>query len=152
MKYLLVLALMTSLAVMFYTVYPSNKAPSAPTSDQENAAQRQDAATPLTREASAADASDAAAIQSAPSFDCSDECIAFKQDLNRYTYCRSVCGLSLTEAESLVPVQPTDPELKQDLARKDQAVKEHNLAGCEEITDESLRKSCQVRVTEDLLE
>lgn len=82
--------------------------------------------------------------------DCDQECANFRESADQYTYCRSICGLS---AEPLSPTpQPTDPNLSKDIERKHEAIKESNLSKCETIADPSLRKSCQTRVTEDLLE
>lgn len=82
--------------------------------------------------------------------DCNNECTAFQTSPDQYAYCRSVCGLS---ADPLRPTpQPTDPKLQKDIERKNEAIKESDLSKCEAITDTSLRKSCQARVTEDLLE
>ena len=82
--------------------------------------------------------------------DCTNECAAFETSPDQYVYCQNVCGLSPDPATSTPTL--TDPNLSKDLEQKDTAIKEGNLSGCDTITDSTLRKTCQVRVTEDLLE
>lgn len=82
--------------------------------------------------------------------DCTNECTAFETSPDQYVYCQNVCGLSPDPATSAPTL--TDPNLSKDIEQKDTAIKEGNLSGCDAITDKSLRKACQVRVTEDLLE
>ncbi len=84
--------------------------------------------------------------------DCTNECSTFQSSPDQYVYCRSVCGLPLTSLENSSPVQPTDSSLEKDLQQKNTAIKENDLSKCEAIKDTQLKKSCQVRVTEDLLE
>ncbi len=84
--------------------------------------------------------------------DCTNECSTFQSSPDQYVYCRSVCGLPLTTLENSSPVQPTDSSLEKDLQQKNTAIKESDLSKCEAIKDTQLKKSCQVRVTEDLLE
>lgn len=82
--------------------------------------------------------------------DCQNECISFQTVPDQYVYCQNVCGLS---ADPATPTpKPTDPNLSQNIERKNAAIKESNLSKCGEITDANLRKACEVRVTEDLLE
>lgn len=152
MKYWLVLALATGLVTVFFTVRsPDERAtPTAP--EPQEAAGLQNLRDSMATEASGADASGATIPQTALPFDCSDECLSLKQDADRYTYCRSVCGFSLTDPTSGTAVKPTNPSLEQDIERKDTAIKNRDLAACESITDEQIKKSCQIRVTEDLLE
>lgn len=83
--------------------------------------------------------------------DCNKECSTFQTSPDQYNYCRNVCGFSTSD--SPVPITPPkDTKLRQDIEQKDTAIKEGNLSGCEAITDSNLRKACQVRVTEDLLD
>lgn len=84
--------------------------------------------------------------------DCMKECSTFQSLPDQYVYCRSVCGLPLTALENSSPVQPADSNLEKDLQQKNTAIKESDLSKCEAIKDTQLKKSCQVRVTEDLLE
>lgn len=82
--------------------------------------------------------------------DCADECSTLQSSPDQYAYCQSVCGLSPDPA-ALMP-KPSDPNLSQNLERKNEAIQGSNLNKCGEITDTNLRKACEVRVTEDLLE
>lgn len=82
--------------------------------------------------------------------DCANECAAFQASPDQYVYCQNVCGLSPNPSASTPKL--TDQKLSQDIDKKEAAIKEGNLSGCDAITDSTLRKTCQVRVTEDLLE
>lgn len=82
--------------------------------------------------------------------DCTNECTTFQASPDQYVYCQNVCGLSPDPSASTPKL--TDPKLSQDIDKKEAAIKEGNLSGCDTITDSTLRKTCQVRVTEDLLE
>lgn len=84
--------------------------------------------------------------------DCAQECGDFSSQADRYAYCRSVCGLTLTDPESGTTASPVNPELSRDIERRDAAIRAGDLGACDQIGDEQLKQSCQVRVTEDLLE
>ncbi len=85
--------------------------------------------------------------------DCSNECTAFPQASDQYTYCRSVCGLSPVDPDHPeLPSPSIDPSLDQMIRQKDEAIKNRDLAACRTIPDDNLRTACEVRVTEDLLE
>lgn len=83
--------------------------------------------------------------------DCRNECTDFEGDTERHDYCRTVCGLSIEEGTLQTPVSG-DPTLSEDYRLRDAAIKNRSLGTCGEISDTNLRKSCEVRVTEDLLE
>lgn len=84
--------------------------------------------------------------------DCSQECTNFALTTDQYAYCRSVCGLPLTPPDETTEVKTTDPALSKAIQQKDEAIKNQDLSQCNNITDTNLRKACQVRITEDLLE
>lgn len=80
--------------------------------------------------------------------DCQNECTSFVSEPDKERYCRNVCGLATEtpgdDSDSTVPYQES-------IERKDAAIKNQDLGACSEIKDTNLRKSCEVRVTEDLL-
>lgn len=82
--------------------------------------------------------------------DCTNECSTFQHSPDQYVYCQNICGLS--PDPTLPAPQPNDSILSKDIQQKNMAIKESDLVGCEAITEAALRKTCQVRVTEDLLE
>lgn len=84
--------------------------------------------------------------------DCTKECAPFPVNSDPYIYCRSVCGLPLSSPDTSTETKATDPALSKAIQQKDEAIKNRDLSQCNEITDANLRKACQVRVTEDLLE
>lgn len=83
--------------------------------------------------------------------DCRNECVDFQGDAERHDYCRTVCGFSLEEGVLRAPISG-NPTLSEDYNLRDAAIREHSLQKCSLIQDANLRKSCEVRVTEDLLE
>ncbi len=86
-----------------------------------------------------------------PQQDCSNECASFKDDAEKYTYCRTVCGFTTENGVPIAPA-PTGSPLADDYALRDAAIRERDIRKCSLIQDSTLRKTCQVRVTEDLLE
>lgn len=81
--------------------------------------------------------------------DCTNECGSFTENTYERQYCQSVCGL--TVAGSGISETSAAP-YQESLERRESAIKNQDLGACAEITDTNLRKSCEVRVTEDLLE
>ncbi len=79
--------------------------------------------------------------------DCENECALFLSEKDKERYCRNVCGLTAenNDTASAAPYQES-------VERKNAAIKNKDLGACSDITDANLRKSCEVRVTEDLLE
>jgi hypothetical protein len=86
-----------------------------------------------------------------PREDCSNECSSFKEDAEKYTYCRAVCGFTSEEGVAKPPTS-ADPGLSNDYTLREDAIRERNIRKCTLIIDTNLRATCQVRVTEDLLE
>ena len=87
--------------------------------------------------------------------DCENECRSFVSSQEHYRYCRSFCGLSDEEGVAKSAPAPGSCAAKcgieSDYCHKDEAVAAKNLSKCEKITDSNIKKSCQARVTEDLL-
>ena len=83
--------------------------------------------------------------------DCANECQTFENSPNEYVYCQNVCGLTPANPSNL-PTSIANQSLEQDIQQKNTAIQEGDLSNCETIKDAALRKNCQVRITEDLLE
>lgn len=81
--------------------------------------------------------------------DCQNECSVFSSQPDKERYCRNVCGLT-TDAPDSGSASPAP--YQESIEQKDAAIKNRDLGACSEIKDVNLRKSCEVRVTEDLLE
>lgn len=80
---------------------------------------------------------------------CENECRDFSA-ANELTYCQEVCGLKPPvkdnqECEAL-------KNLEHDYCLKNQAVTKKDFSLCEKIADPNIRKTCQNRVTEDILD
>jgi|GEM_PF-5931268 len=87
---------------------------------------------------------------------CTNECTLYPAASEEERYCRTVCGLS-EEAPEGSGTNPSSDEktaapYAESVARRDEAIRENNLGKCATITDAAIRKSCEVRVTENLLE
>lgn len=107
-----------------------------------------------TEEAEAYPAGEALPEEAAPTVyvdvtvaDCDSECEAFAGQPERLAYCQSVCGLAPASSASC----DAEAGISRDICLKEKAVREQNLEGCAGIHDETLRKKCQARVTEDFL-
>lgn len=100
---------------------------------------------------------DRAATDAPPAFvdvteeECTQECASFVKSEEQYYYCRNVCGFSL-DSEALLSAPDAHSSLSAQYQLKEEAIKEKNLGTCADIEDANLRKSCEVRITEDLLE
>lgn len=79
--------------------------------------------------------------------DCQNECTSFSLEKEKERYCRNVCGLAVENNDVTL-----DAPYQESLERKDTAIRNRDLGACSDIVDANLRKSCEVRVTEDLLE
>lgn len=79
--------------------------------------------------------------------DCENECEAFVANGDRLAYCQSVCGLAGPRGAAC----DTETGIGRDICLKEKAIREQDLEGCAGIHDETLRKKCQARVTEDFL-
>ena len=80
--------------------------------------------------------------------DCSNECVNFQGEDEKFRYCQSVCGFSSSENG----VSTEAPAYQKSVEQREAAIKNKDLSACSEIKDANLRKSCEVRVTEDMLE
>jgi hypothetical protein len=87
----------------------------------------------------------------APQTDCTNDCQEYQSDQEKYNYCRSVCGFTVEDGVVKLPTS-NDPVLSQDYQTKEAAISEKNIEKCGEIKDGNIKKTCQARVTEDMLD
>jgi hypothetical protein len=89
------------------------------------------------------------------SIDCDTECSRYKnQELN---YCEQICGISSLYEQSYESNDSSlncekEKGLQRDYCLKDLAIEKENFKTCDQISDSGLKKACQNRITEDLLE
>jgi hypothetical protein len=114
--------------------------------------------------------SDSIKITIGPS-DCDNECSKFKKEAE-LEYCRQVCGIETyydySESDDEGQDESSDENgndsndssgdcddekgLEKDYCLKDNAIDEGNFRMCDLISDAGIKKTCQNRITEDLLE
>lgn len=82
--------------------------------------------------------------------DCDNECENYKDNEENLLYCQEVCGLKKPKA----PAGSCDDKsgLEKDYCLKDKAIGEQNFEICENISDAAIKKTCQNRIAEELLE
>lgn len=88
--------------------------------------------------------------------DCDKDCSRFKKD-NEKEYCQEICGTTSyfedAEEEGGSSDDCNDEKgVQKDYCLKDIAVGNNDFKACEEISDKNIKKSCQNRITEDILE
>lgn len=81
--------------------------------------------------------------------DCENDCVEFAEEED-LQYCRQICGL--------VPLKETSENncenltgLEKDYCLKDLAIIKKDFKICQEIKDINIRKTCQNRITEEIL-
>lgn len=81
--------------------------------------------------------------------DCKKECKDF-QDPDDVSYCKEICGLSATKKDS----SGCDmlESLEKDYCFKDKAISEKNPKICDKIEDYGIKKACQNRLLEDIVD
>lgn len=80
--------------------------------------------------------------------DCNNEC-ATMDSADKKTYCKQVCGLTDTiSAETCDDLSGLD----KDYCLRDKAIEEKGLQKCAEIQDSGIKKQCQNRISEDLID
>jgi hypothetical protein len=85
------------------------------------------------------------------SADCDSQCEFFKDNQQSLEYCNQVCGLtSQTEATKKDCNELSN--IEKDYCIKDEAVSKKDLALCDKIKDSNIKKTCQDRITEDIIE
>lgn len=82
--------------------------------------------------------------------DCEDECETY-EEADDLKYCQQVCGLNKAQDN-----QKSDCEslsgVEKDYCLKNQAIDQNSLSICEKISDKKIKKTCQNRIAEDLLD
>lgn len=92
------------------------------------------------------------------SSDCDNECQRFEGSEKELDYCQQACGISEIyenpyESEEGEPIGcEARSGLERDYCFKDLAVYEEEFSICEKISDKGIKKACQDRITEDILE
>lgn len=92
--------------------------------------------------------------------DCDNECSRFtsQSDLN---YCRQICNIPLSnqpDSNQNSVSQPASGDcqsktgLDKDYCLRDQAIANKNFDDCDQIADAGIKKTCQDRITQDILE
>jgi hypothetical protein len=90
------------------------------------------------------------------SSDCDNECSRFKKD-DEVNYCEQVCGISdLYEQDYESENSDTlDCEkqsgIQKDYCLKDKAIQAKDFNICTQIKDQAVKKTCQNRITEDII-
>jgi len=88
--------------------------------------------------------------------DCDNNCLNFKKD-NEKKYCQMVCGTETFFEDALDSggsKEDCDEEkgIQKDYCLKDIAVGNKDFETCSEINDANMKKSCQNRIMEDIIE
>jgi len=81
--------------------------------------------------------------------DCDNSCQSFKNDVKNLTYCQEVCGLAPVKNDSDCGDKT---ELEKDYCLKDLGVAKKDFRLCDQIQDDGIKKTCQNRITEDVIE
>jgi hypothetical protein len=81
--------------------------------------------------------------------DCDNECQNFKNNAKNLTYCQEVCGFSLVKNDSDC-VSKTN--LEKDYCLKNLGIAKKDFKICDQIQDAGIKKTCQNRITEDIIE
>jgi len=80
--------------------------------------------------------------------DCNSECEKFKNNENKLAYCRQICGLGIkSESDDCQNLK----NLERDYCFKDMAIAKNDFKICDEIKDSGIKKTCQNRLTEEML-
>jgi hypothetical protein len=80
--------------------------------------------------------------------DCDNECKNFKDNTN-LTYCQEVCGLATVKNDSDCT---NKTNLEKDYCLKDLGINKKDFQICDQIQDAGIKKTCQNRITEDIIE
>jgi len=82
---------------------------------------------------------------------CDSRCKPFEEDAKELQYCQEICGL----APLSIPKSGTCDSLKmliKDYCLKDLAISKKDFSICDQIQDGNIKKTCQNRITEDMLD
>ena len=83
--------------------------------------------------------------------DCADNCANFKKDKKNLQYCQQRCGLSPKTTTTSSGCDSLK-DLEKDYCWKDLAISKTDLTICEKISDDGIKKTCQNRIAEDILD
>lgn len=80
---------------------------------------------------------------------CRTNCNAFSSDLKFFEYCQEVCGLRPVTKNSDCE---KEKDLYKDYCFKNMAIAKSDMNVCSQVVDAGIRKACQNRIAEDLVE
>lgn len=81
--------------------------------------------------------------------DCDNECQNFKDNAKNLTYCQEVCGLTPIKNDTDCA---NKTGLEKDYCLKDLGIAKKDFKLCDQIQDVGIKKTCQNRITEDIIE
>lgn len=94
--------------------------------------------------------------------DCKNECKDYENDINKFNYCKQICGLvpmansNLDESISNNNKNTTNCEnlasLDKDYCWRNLAIDEKNFDNCKKIEDKNIYQQCKNRITEDIID
>lgn len=82
--------------------------------------------------------------------DCMRECEPYKYDEKELEYCQNVCGLPSQSSQNTSCDSLSD--LQKDYCYKNQAIDKKDMSICDPISDSKIKKTCTMRIQEDILE
>lgn len=83
--------------------------------------------------------------------DCDNECENWDEDEEEFEVCQEICGLRDDSADPDKDCEILD-DTEADICYRREAIDEKDFSLCKKIGDESLRKNCENRVLEEILE
>lgn len=118
--------------------------------DAEKTSKTNTDAEQTSQESKATFESDSLKISVNPS-DCDNECSNFKKD-DELEYCKEICGLSALEKTEKPDGCENKLGIQKDYCLKDLGIEKKDFKICEQISDNGIKKTCQNRITEDIME
>jgi capsular polysaccharide biosynthesis protein len=83
--------------------------------------------------------------------DCDNECSKF-QKKEELEYCQQVCGISVNTENNTPSDCKIASGLQKDYCLKNLAIKNEDFKLCDQINDSGIKKACNNRITEDIIE
>ncbi|MEA2007314.1 MAG: hypothetical protein U9O20_04110 [Patescibacteria group bacterium] len=83
--------------------------------------------------------------------DCDNECEDWEDDKEEFEICQEICGLRDDSDDSNDDCDDLE-DIEADICYRRKAIDEKDFSICKKIDDDSLRKNCENRVTEEILD
>ena len=83
--------------------------------------------------------------------DCDNECEDWKDDDDNLEICQEICGLRNDENDSDENCEDLE-DTEADICFRREAIEKKDFSICEKIDDDSLKKNCENRVAEEILD